>query len=160
MPGLGAAPVAKNKSVDIYVSIDKLNRIVSICHELAAMSTRKIWTRVFGQWPSSCVPPAPLAEPNRERKQREKGPNMSKYKFGFAVFAAVVFCATLAIAQESRGTAEQRAACAPDAFRLCASYIPDASKVESCLRMRKSELTRPSRLVFEQDPGVVASKAQ
>ena len=85
---------------------------------------------------------------------------MSRYKFGFAVFAVVVFCATLAIAQESRGTAEQRAACAPDAFRLCGSYIPDASKVESRLRMRKSELTRPCRLVFEQDLGVGASKAQ
>jgi hypothetical protein len=41
-----------------------------------------------------------------------------------AVVAALL-CATTASAQENRGTPEQRAACAPDAFRLCAGYIPD-----------------------------------
>jgi hypothetical protein len=82
---------------------------------------------------------------------------MSKYKFAFVVLGAGVLSSTLSIAQDSRGTAAQRAACAPDAFRLCSSYISDASKVESCLRVKKSELTGPCRLVFEQNPGAVAS---
>ena len=37
---------------------------------------------------------------------------------------AALFCATTAAAQVNRGTPEQRAACAPDAFRLCAGDIP------------------------------------
>jgi hypothetical protein len=36
---------------------------------------------------------------------------------------------------------EQRAACAPDAFRLCAGYIPDPTRVEECLRQNKSDLS-------------------
>ena len=41
---------------------------------------------------------------------------------------AVLLCATTASAQENRGTPEQRAACAPDAFRLCVGYIPDPTE--------------------------------
>ena len=37
---------------------------------------------------------------------------------------ALLLCATTASAQDNRGTPEQRAACAPDAIRLCSSYIP------------------------------------
>ena len=44
---------------------------------------------------------------------------------------AVLLCATTASAQENRGTPEQRAACAPDAFRFCVGYIPDPTSVES-----------------------------
>jgi hypothetical protein len=85
---------------------------------------------------------------------------MSTYKFVFVVLGTAVLYSTVSIAQESRGTAEQRAACAPDAFRLCGRHIPDASKVESCLRLKKSELAGPCRLVFEQNPDVVASTSK
>jgi hypothetical protein len=54
-----------------------------------------------------------------------------------------------AFAQEDRGTAEQRAACTPDAFRLCSSYIPDATSVEACLRQRNSDLSSACRAVFD-----------
>ncbi len=53
---------------------------------------------------------------------------------------AVLLCATTASAQENRGTPEQRAACAPDAFRLCLGYIPDPTSVEQCLRQNISDL--------------------
>jgi hypothetical protein len=56
---------------------------------------------------------------------------------------------TAAFAQEERGTAEQRTACAPDAFRLCAGYIPDATNVEACLRQKKSDLSEACRAVFD-----------
>ncbi|RXG97447.1 hypothetical protein [Bradyrhizobium vignae] len=69
-----------------------------------------------------------------------------------ALFAAVVvaFGSTAASAQENQGTAEQRAACTPDAFRLCSAYIPDPSGVEACLRQRKSDLSKACKAVFEQ----------
>jgi hypothetical protein len=57
-----------------------------------------------------------------------------------AVLAAV-FSATAAFAQDDRGTPEQRAACTPDAFRLCSSYLLDAGSVERCLRQNKSNLS-------------------
>ena len=71
---------------------------------------------------------------------------MSKYHFVVAV-AAVVW-ASACSAQENRGTPEQRAACAPDAFRLCSAYIPDPTRVELCLRHNKSELSDTCRSVF------------
>ena len=36
---------------------------------------------------------------------------------------------------------EQRAACAPDAFRFCAGSIPDPTRVEHCLRQNKTDLS-------------------
>ena len=63
---------------------------------------------------------------------------------------AVLLCATTASAQENRGTPEQRAACAPDAFRFCIGYIPGPTRVEHCLRQNMSDLSDACRLVFEQ----------
>ena len=85
---------------------------------------------------------------------------MPKYKLVFVALVVVASCSTIAFAQENRGTAEQRAACTPDALRLCASSIFDASKVESCLRMKKGELTARCRSVFEPDRGLVASRSK
>jgi hypothetical protein len=72
---------------------------------------------------------------------------------------AVLLCATPASAQENRGTPEQRAACAPDAFRLCVGYIPDPTSVENCLRQNMSDLGDACRSVFEQSAGAVASRS-
>jgi hypothetical protein len=62
----------------------------------------------------------------------------------------VLLCATTTSAQENRGTPEQRAACAPDAFRFCVGYIPDPTRVEHCLRQNMSDLSDACRAVFEQ----------
>jgi len=73
---------------------------------------------------------------------------------------ALLFCATTASAQDNRGTPEQRAACAPDAFRLCSGYIPDPASVEHCLRQNKSDLSDACRSVFEQSAGPSASRSK
>ena len=73
---------------------------------------------------------------------------------------ALLFCATTASAQDNRGTPEQRAACAPDAFRLCSGYIPDPTRVEHCLRQNKSDLSDACRSVFEQSARPVASRSK
>lgn len=74
---------------------------------------------------------------------------ISKSKFLFFIVVTALFQIP-AFAQESQGTPEQRAACSPDAFRLCSSYIPDPTLVESCLRQKQSELSPPCRSVFER----------
>jgi hypothetical protein len=74
---------------------------------------------------------------------------------GIEVLAALL-CATAASAQDNRGRS-RGAACAPDAFRLCA---PDPTRVEHCLRRNKSDLNDACRLVFEQSTGPVASRSK
>ena len=73
---------------------------------------------------------------------------------------AVLLCATTAAsAQENRGTPEQRAACAPDAVRLCIGFIPEPTSVEQCLRRNELDLSEACRSVFEQSAGTVATKS-
>ena len=76
-----------------------------------------------------------------------------------AVVAALLW-ATTASAQENRGTPEQRTACAPGAFRLCGSYIPDPARVEGCLRQNKSDLSDACRSVFEPGTGPMAGRTK
>ena len=64
------------------------------------------------------------------------------------VLLTVFFWATIALAQDYRGTSDQRIACTPDAFRLCAGYIPDGAKIENCLRQNVSNLSPACRSVF------------
>jgi hypothetical protein len=52
----------------------------------------------------------------------------------------------------AQGTEQQREACTPDAFRLCGQFIPDAGKVESCLRNAGPRLSPPCRVVFNSPP--------
>lgn len=66
------------------------------------------------------------------------------------VLLAAFFCTTIAHAQDYRGTSEQRLSCTPDAFRLCASYIPDGAQVENCLRQNMPNLSEACRSVFDQ----------
>ena len=73
---------------------------------------------------------------------------------------ALLLCATTASAQDNRGTPEQRAACAPDAFRFCSSYIPDPTRVEYCLRQNKPDLSDACRSVFEQSASLVAGRSK
>ena len=52
--------------------------------------------------------------------------------------AAAVLLAAPAAAQ---GTAEQRSACMGDAFEFCGSEIPDATRVEACLRKNLKKIS-------------------
>jgi hypothetical protein len=85
---------------------------------------------------------------------------ISKTRRRCIVLVAALLCATAASAQENCGSPEQRAACAPDAFRLCAGYIPDPTRVEQCLRQSKPDLSDACRLVFEQSAGPVAGRSK
>jgi hypothetical protein len=63
-----------------------------------------------------------------------------------SLFAALLLCAASpALAQ----SADARAACEPDVWRLCASYIPSASAITSCLRSQKANLSPGCRTVMD-----------
>jgi hypothetical protein len=48
------------------------------------------------------------------------------------------------------GTPEQRRACTPDVYRLCAGEIPNPRAITACLRRQKANLSEACRAVFEQ----------
>jgi hypothetical protein len=65
------------------------------------------------------------------------------------IVSALTSPATIAIAaDEQQGTAEQRAACTPDVFRLCASEIPSIERIVMCLKREKPNLSAGCKAVF------------
>jgi hypothetical protein len=48
------------------------------------------------------------------------------------------------------GTPEQRKACTPDVYRMCAGEIPNVRAITACLRRQKANLTEACKAVFEQ----------
>ena len=45
-------------------------------------------------------------------------------------------------------TPEQKKACTPDVYRLCAGEIPNVRAIIACLRRQKSNLSEACRAVF------------
>ncbi|WP_047307524.1 hypothetical protein [Rhodopseudomonas palustris] len=68
-------------------------------------------------------------------------------RLSVGVIAFTTFVGGAAVAQD-QGTAAQREACTPDAFRLCGQFIPDASRIESCLREAGPRLSPACYVVF------------
>ena len=60
----------------------------------------------------------------------------------FLSFAAGSACA--------QGTLEQRRACTPNVYRLCAGEIPNVRGITACLRRRKASLSEACPAVFDQ----------
>lgn len=46
-----------------------------------------------------------------------------------------------AVAQQSRGSQDDQAACEPDVHRLCDQYIPDEAQIVACLTKEKKHLS-------------------
>ena len=62
-----------------------------------------------------------------------------------------LFLAVLAAGSAAaQGTPEQRRACTPDVYRLCAGEIPNARAITACLRRQKGSLSPACAAVFEQ----------
>ena len=70
---------------------------------------------------------------------------------GRSALVAVLCLAGIATAEAGfRVTAEQRAACTPDAIRLCSSEIPDVGRVAACMRANQASLSPRCRATFVQ----------
>jgi hypothetical protein len=70
---------------------------------------------------------------------------MERINRGLALALALAIFPTSSFAL---GTAEQRAACTPDAFRLCGSEIPNVERVIACLKQNKPSLSKPCQAVM------------
>ncbi len=62
---------------------------------------------------------------------------------------SLVFSVSVAAAEGTEGTPEQKKACTPDAMHLCNQYIPDAARVKQCLADHVGDLSPACREVFE-----------
>ena len=63
--------------------------------------------------------------------------------------AALLATGSSALAQENRGTEEQRVACTPDVLRLCSWEIPNVDRIVACLRRERSKLSTGCRQVLK-----------
>ena len=63
-------------------------------------------------------------------------------------FLLTLMASGAAVAQQ--GTPEQRRACTPDVYRLCAGEIPNARAITACLRRQKANLSSACAAVFVQ----------
>ncbi|MFL9826374.1 hypothetical protein [Rhodoplanes sp. SY1] len=68
-----------------------------------------------------------------------------------SLLAAAVLLAVSATAGAAMGTDEERSACIPDAFRLCSSAIPDATRVIACLKTERVKLSPACRTVMKRN---------
>ena len=77
--------------------------------------------------------------------------NCFRQKMCNVTYPVVVGLALSAYASTSFavGTAEQRAACAPDAFRLCSAEIPNVDRIIACMTVKRSSLSPACRSVFD-----------
>jgi hypothetical protein len=66
-----------------------------------------------------------------------------------AVLAGLALLSAPAYAQ---GTAEERSSCMGDAFKFCASDIPNVSAIESCLIKNMSKLSKGCEEEFHKAP--------
>jgi hypothetical protein len=68
---------------------------------------------------------------------------------GFALGVFVVLSAS-GSAFADLATPEQKRACTPDVYRLCAGEIPNVRAIVACLRRQRASLSDACRAVFEQ----------
>jgi hypothetical protein len=54
------------------------------------------------------------------------------------------------------GSADERAVCAPDVFRLCGSEIPNVDRIIACMKANKANLNAPCKAVFDKAPATKA----
>jgi hypothetical protein len=68
---------------------------------------------------------------------------------------ALMFASLPAAAQQpqQQWTPEQRAACEPDAMRLCNQYVPDVQRISACMAYYRRYLSPACRRVFDAQRG-------
>jgi len=71
---------------------------------------------------------------------------MAKMTVGLGLLIALV---TTGSARAEIATPEQKKACTPDVYRLCAGEIPNVRAITACLRRQKANLSDACRAVFE-----------
>ena len=75
------------------------------------------------------------------------------------LLALVLVLVSYSSAALALGSAEQRAACTPDVFRLCSAQIPNVDAIVACLKREKANLGADCRAVFDAPERGSASRS-
>jgi hypothetical protein len=68
-----------------------------------------------------------------------------------AALGLVLVLASAGSASAFQGTPEQRRACTPDVYRLCAGEIPNVRAITACLQRQKGNLSPGCRAAMDQN---------
>jgi hypothetical protein len=68
-----------------------------------------------------------------------------------AAFGLVLMLGWIHPAAAYEGTPEQRRACTPDVYRLCAGEIPNVRAITACLQRKKGNLSPACRAAMDQN---------
>ena len=74
----------------------------------------------------------------------------TSYRLG-AALGLVLMLGSINAASAYQGTPEQRRACTPDVYRLCAGEIPNVRAITACLVRQKGNLSPACRAAMEQN---------
>jgi hypothetical protein len=67
-----------------------------------------------------------------------------------AALGLLLALSTAGSALAALATPEQKRACTPDVYRLCAGEIPNVRAITACLRRQKASLSEACRAMFVQ----------
>jgi hypothetical protein len=68
-----------------------------------------------------------------------------------AALGLALVLASAGSASAFQGTSEQRRACTPDVYRLCAGEIPNVRAITACLQRQKGNLSQACRAAMDQN---------
>lgn len=68
-----------------------------------------------------------------------------------AALGLVLVLGSVHSASAYQGTPEQRRACTPDVYRLCAGEIPNVRAITACLQRQKGNLSAACRAAMDQN---------
>jgi hypothetical protein len=73
------------------------------------------------------------------------------YRFTLVLGLAFTTMTSVSSARAFQGTPEQRRACTPDVYRLCAGEIPNVKAITACLQRQKGNLSPACRAAMDQN---------
>ena len=75
---------------------------------------------------------------------------LDRFRRALALGFLLALIAGGAVHAQQGSTPEQRRACTPDVYRLCAGEIPNVRAITACLRRQKASLSSACAAVFER----------
>ena len=103
---------------------------------------------VFGLFAE--VTRAPNSAPDEPQGNPREIAMTHRFTASLVAFGLLVALAAAGSARTELATPEQKKACTPDVYRLCAGEIPNVRAITACLRRQKANLSEACRAVFEQ----------
>jgi hypothetical protein len=88
---------------------------------------------------------------NRSKKQTGRG-TAPAMRFGMAIMSGLFFAvSSAALADDTRGTRDEQAACRGDTRRFCRAIDPDSGThgILTCLKQNRTKLSRACRGLLE-----------